>query len=102
MKLTEHNLEDIAYGDVFYMPQSFKTPKRFTLVYVMDDYYTFASESEVLRIYAKNFNFNNSVRVNGLYTTYEECCEAMRELCLHTIEHFNNQQLHNNPILIKN
>lgn len=101
MKLTEDNLEDIAYGDVLYMPQSFRTPKRFIFVYKADNYYTFASESEVLRIYANNFNYNNSVRINGLYTTYEECCEAMRELCLDTIEHFNKHQLQNNPIVVK-
>lgn len=101
MKLTEDNIDDFVYGDVLYMPQSFKTPKKFIFVHETDYLYTFVSETEVLKINANNFNANNSVRINGLYTTYEECCEAMRKLCLHTIEHFNNHQLQNNPIVVK-
>lgn len=100
MKLTEENIIDISVGDIFYMPESFKMPMKFIFVGVWEGRYRFISEYQVLSIYKENFDFNANVRINGLYSTYEECCVRMRELCLETIDHYNKHQLKNNPIQI--
>jgi hypothetical protein len=99
MRITKDNIDILKHGDILYMPFSFKVPEKYTYVGIIDKYYTFvSSHNDNIKIFKDNFDFNWNVRINGLYSTYEECCEKMRELCINTIEHFNSHQLKNNPI----
>lgn len=100
MKLTKENIDTLKQGDIFYMPFSFKVPEKYIYVGLhLDGYHYFVSQNKTsIRIFKDNFDFDWSVKTNGLYSTYEECCEKMRELCVDTIKHFNSHQLKNNPI----
>ena len=41
------------------------------------------------------------LRMDLLYTTYEEACIKSRELALNCIDHYNTHDFKNNPIIIK-
>jgi len=105
MRITKDNIDQLKHGDIVYMPFSFKVPERYMYIGLQDDgYYYFINKdgNTSIRIFKNNFSSNWNVETNGLYSTYEECCEKMRELCIDTIEHFNSHQLKNNPIILKN
>lgn len=101
MKITKDNINTLKHGDIVYMPFSFKVPEKYIYVcFNNNGYYYFikGGGTEVIRIFKDNFEYSWEVSINGLYSTYEECCEKMRELCINTIKHFNSHQLKNNPI----
>lgn len=101
MKLTPEELDFISASQTFWMPFSFKGPEKFIYIGYFYDYHRFINDERALKVNYKSFNNNNELRINGLYSTYEECCEKMRELCLDTISHFNSHQLKNNPIIVQ-
>jgi hypothetical protein len=101
MKITKDNIDTLENGDVVYMPFSFKVPEKYIYAGLHDNgyhYFINKRSTKAIKIFKDNFESNWDVNINGLYSTYAECCEKMRELCINTIEHFNSHQLKNNPI----
>lgn len=98
MILKKENISSLPVGIEIWMAYSFKIPDKFIFIGMCGKAMVLAQEyGPCISIHPEN---NNDVRDGNMSTSYEECCVRMRERCLQTIDHFNNHQLKNNPILV--
>lgn len=108
MLVTLESIKILKIGDEVFVAKSFQIPDRFTYMGIVDSslskHYIFADgyNPKVLSLCVDCKNpGQNAFTFGYVFTTYEECCEKMREICINTIEHFNKHQLKNNPIKYK-
>lgn len=106
MKIDAKNFYELSIGQTIWLAYSFQIPDGFQYVGDLLDrdgeiaYKVFSRTGKQLTIYSKNPESCHELKAGFLFTTYEECCECMRDLCLQTIDHFNKHQLKGNPIKV--
>lgn len=109
MKVTKDNIASLEIGQEIFVAKAFDIPERYTYMGKLKsrftgDYsfqYVFTDGNKCFDVYSNNPDSDYRIKAGNVFTTYEECCEKMRENCLNTIEHFNKHQLKRNPIIIE-
>lgn len=101
MKITKDNIGELPIGQKIYIARSFNMQENMIYVGKFEHHYFMCDNHKTISIYINNPDSCYELKSGNMYTSYEECCEKMRELCIESIDHFNRHQLKNNPIIIE-